>query len=224
MPQRTTACRCGQASYRCGSWQQSRCRTSAATFRCPTTSTDMRVLNPSLQWLMAKARQQELRCAAAAARRPRRRQRCQMASFAPLPAVTIRHGLPDDGLALLRLAALDSAEPLQQPVLVADVDGELHAALSLRDGAVIADPFRRTSLLVELLLARHAQLVAATPAVADARSGRQVGRVLRARLRAAPHRPPPGSGDEYRRSAQISHGSGARPAHDRRRPRARSVA
>ncbi len=74
------------------------------------------------------------------------------------PAVTIRQAFPDDGLALTRLAGLDEAEPLEQPVLVAEVDGELCAALSLRDGRVIADPFRRTVALAELLLARAVQL------------------------------------------------------------------
>jgi hypothetical protein len=45
-----------------------------------------------------------------------------------------------------------------QPILVAEVDGELRAALSMVDGAVIADPFHRTAPLVELLAARAVQL------------------------------------------------------------------
>jgi hypothetical protein len=48
-----------------------------------------------------------------------------------------------------------------QPILVAEVDGDLRAALSMVDGAVIADPFHRTAPLVELLAARAVQLPAA---------------------------------------------------------------
>lgn len=79
-------------------------------------------------------------------------------------SVTIRDAFPDDALALVRLATLDSAEVPPQPILVAEVNGELRAALSLRDGAVIADPFRRTQALVELLSSRATQLaMAAAP-------------------------------------------------------------
>jgi hypothetical protein len=75
-------------------------------------------------------------------------------------SVTIRHAFPDDALALVRLAALDSAEVPPEPVLVAEMNGELRAALSMRDGAVIADPFHRTTALVQLLRARAEQLAA----------------------------------------------------------------
>ncbi|MGH2887850.1 MAG: hypothetical protein ACRDPA_34995 [Solirubrobacteraceae bacterium] len=44
------------------------------------------------------------------------------------------------------------------PLLLAEADGALRAALSLRDGAVIADPFHRTAPLVSLLVARSQQL------------------------------------------------------------------
>jgi len=74
-------------------------------------------------------------------------------------AVTIRAAWPADADALVRLAALDSAvAPPAEPLLVAEVAGELRAAISLRDGAVIADPFAATAALVELLEARAAQL------------------------------------------------------------------
>jgi hypothetical protein len=88
-------------------------------------------------------------------------------------SVTIRHAFPDDELALIRLAALDSAEVPSQPMLVAELDGELLVALSLRDGAVIADPFHPTRPLVGLLLARGKQLSSA-----DARPGRARGGAL----------------------------------------------
>jgi hypothetical protein len=74
--------------------------------------------------------------------------------------ITIRPGYADDHLALVRLAALDSAAVPPAPLLVADVDGELGAALSLRDGTSIADPFRPTADIVALLRAHAA---AATP-------------------------------------------------------------
>ncbi len=76
-------------------------------------------------------------------------------------AVTIRSAFPDDEAGLARLAVLDSAASLRPPMLVAEVDGELRAALSLANGAMIADPFRPTAALLDLLAARAAQLVAA---------------------------------------------------------------
>jgi hypothetical protein len=76
-------------------------------------------------------------------------------------SLTIRFADSLDCQALAALAVLDSAEPLQLPALVADVDGELQAALSLVDSAVIADPFRPTRELVELLHARAGQLARA---------------------------------------------------------------
>ena len=68
-----------------------------------------------------------------------------------LPPITIRPAYADDARTLARLAALDSAALPPMPMLVAEVDGELQAALSLSDGRAIADPFRATALLVTLL-------------------------------------------------------------------------
>jgi hypothetical protein len=70
--------------------------------------------------------------------------------------IMIRPGYGDDHRALARLAALDSADIPAQPLLVAEVDGELQAALSLRDEAVIADPFHPTAEIVALLRAHAA--------------------------------------------------------------------
>jgi hypothetical protein len=77
--------------------------------------------------------------------------------------LTLRFAFPDDQVVLARLAALDSSEPPPQPVLIAEVDGEPRAALSLADGRVVADPFRFTLPLVALLRARAAQLSGAGP-------------------------------------------------------------
>jgi hypothetical protein len=72
--------------------------------------------------------------------------------------ITIRPGYADDERALYRLAALDSAAGVPPaPLLVAELDGELSAALSLTDGSSIADPFRPTADIVALLRAHAGQ-------------------------------------------------------------------
>ncbi|HEY1715287.1 MAG TPA: hypothetical protein VGG07_20460 [Solirubrobacteraceae bacterium] len=78
-----------------------------------------------------------------------------------LSQITIRPGYADDHLALVHLAALDSSAVPAGPLLVAELDGELGAALSLADGTSVADPFRPTADIVALLRAHAA---AATPA------------------------------------------------------------
>jgi hypothetical protein len=66
-------------------------------------------------------------------------------------AVTFRSGHAGDGRSLERLAGMDSARPLQGPVVVAEVGGEIRAAVSLETGRHIADPFHRTAALVAVL-------------------------------------------------------------------------
>ena len=73
-------------------------------------------------------------------------------------AIVIRLGRPEDEPAVASLAALDSSPVPAGPILVAEADGALRAALSLQDGAVIADPFHRTVSFVALLRARAEQL------------------------------------------------------------------
>jgi hypothetical protein len=98
-----------------------------------------------------------------------------------LDSVTLRFAFPDDAAALDQLAALDSSEPPAMPVLLGEVEGQPIAALSLADGAVIADPFRHTVAVVELLRARAGQLTEARSAPAwPLRSFRAA---FRARLR-----------------------------------------
>jgi hypothetical protein len=86
----------------------------------------------------------------------------------------IRPGYADDALAVSRLATLDSAssDP-SAPLLLAEVDGVLRAALSLRDDAAIADPFFPSAALVELLRT-HARTMT-TARRAGARRGRHRG-------------------------------------------------
>ena len=63
-----------------------------------------------------------------------------------------------DAAALRRIAERDSTRPLAGPVLGAEVEGDLRAAVSLRSGRVVADPFFPTAELVELLCARAEHL------------------------------------------------------------------
>jgi hypothetical protein len=75
------------------------------------------------------------------------------------PALTLRYAVPADAGALDRLAQLDSAHAPRGVVLVAEVGGEVWAAISLDDPRVaIADPFRPTGELVALLTERARQL------------------------------------------------------------------
>ena len=78
-------------------------------------------------------------------------------------SVSIRRAGPHDAPALCRLAALDSAAPLRGEVLLAELEGEPLAALSLTDGAAVADPFRPTAGLVALLELRRGQMRGAEP-------------------------------------------------------------
>ena len=64
-----------------------------------------------------------------------------------------------DARKLERLAALDSAPTPAGPTLVAEMDGQLVAALPLSGTAqAVADPFVPTAPVVELLRLRAAQL------------------------------------------------------------------
>lgn len=113
--------------------------------------------DPRLHRLLAQARMEELRRLSA-----HHVPRSLPEDSRPAPvelAVTLRYGFPDDAEAIARLATLDSSLPPAPPILLAEVAGELRAALSLRDGTVVADPFHRTGGLVDLLRARAVQLI-----------------------------------------------------------------
>src|SRR5688500_2241808 len=70
------------------------------------------------------------------------------------PAIAIRRAGDDDRQAIANLAALDSAREPVGTVLLGEVDGEAWAALSVDDGHAVADPFRRSAPIVDLLRAR----------------------------------------------------------------------
>lgn len=71
--------------------------------------------------------------------------------------VTIRLASPGDLPGTVRVAERDTRPVPQSPVLVAVCEGEIVAALSLRDGQAAADPFRPTADIVALLRCRAGQ-------------------------------------------------------------------
>jgi hypothetical protein len=75
-----------------------------------------------------------------------------------MTTVSLRLATAADRPALDLLATLDSAQPLDGSVLVAEAGGSVRAARSLRDGRTIANPFAPTADLIVLLAARAALL------------------------------------------------------------------
>lgn len=87
-------------------------------------------------------------------RRPRPRR-----SPAEDEAVLIRHAAAADEPAIARLAALDERPQLPGGErLVGELGGRVVAALDVRSGRSVADPFVATSGVVELLGLRAAQV------------------------------------------------------------------
>jgi hypothetical protein len=83
-----------------------------------------------------------------------------VASNPAVAGVVVREANGRDAAPLERLAQLDSARVPAAPMLVAEVDGDLRAAISMADGAVIANPFVRTRDLVAMLQTRAGHLPA----------------------------------------------------------------
>ena len=75
--------------------------------------------------------------------------------------IEIRRANGDDIADLRTLADLTEREIPAAPILVAEVDGALLAAMSRRTGEIIADPFAPTADVVALLRFRASQLDAA---------------------------------------------------------------
>ncbi len=82
----------------------------------------------------------------------------QQSVDASSPALTLRYAVPADADALDRLAQLDSRHAPRGVVLVAEVGGELWAAISVDGHQAVADPFRPTGEVVALLAQRARQL------------------------------------------------------------------
>ena len=87
-------------------------------------------------------------------------------------SLTIRHASATDEADLIRLAALDSSRVPSGELLVAQVDGNLVAALSVDTGASIADPFEHTAAIVDSMRAQIRQSRAPRPAVLPGHLGR----------------------------------------------------
>jgi hypothetical protein len=89
-----------------------------------------------------------------------RRARQQRAQHEPDPheCVTVRRYRPKDAAALRRISQLEGRPLPAEPMLVAEVDGQLLAARSLARRETVADPFHHTAGLIELLDLRSAHL------------------------------------------------------------------
>ena len=72
----------------------------------------------------------------------------------PTSEIRIRAARAEDLAPVARVAGRDTSPLPAEPLLVAEVDQDLRAAISLADGAVVADPFHRTAELVEMLRIR----------------------------------------------------------------------
>jgi hypothetical protein len=122
----------------------------------------MHMNSPQLNMAVAHANSDDLRRAAVGSNRKRHPPQPRPA-IAAERSVTIRLGVPADQNRLDRLAVLDSSRTPASPILLAEVDGQLHAAIALSGGSVIADPFRPTADLIGLLRARAHQLNRSSP-------------------------------------------------------------
>lgn len=122
------------------------------------------MISPRLDMIVARAKADDFQRAATDRRITR--SRAQPPRSRPVERnVTIRLGAPRDEHRLARLAELDSSQPAAEPLLLAEVDGQLAAAISLSDGTIVADPFRPTADVVDLLRVRAAQLGRSSPIV-----------------------------------------------------------
>lgn len=72
--------------------------------------------------------------------------------------IAIRSARPGDAAEIRRLAQLADRPVPAEPVLLAESDGSVVAALSTSTNDVVTDPFRATGDLVALLRLRSAQL------------------------------------------------------------------
>lgn len=97
-------------------------------------------------------------------------------------SITIRAANAADTAVLHRLAALDETATIFLPALIAEQDGRPVAALSLADGMVAADPFVRTTSIVELLELRAQRLTRQSASRLRRTLGHRSGRPVAARV------------------------------------------
>jgi hypothetical protein len=77
-----------------------------------------------------------------------------MLSMTSTSILSIRPAEPTEDRILRDLSELDATPQLTRPALLAIVDDQPVAAVSLTDGRIAADPFTRTEDVVVLLRAR----------------------------------------------------------------------
>jgi hypothetical protein len=128
-------------------------------------------MNTAINTLLAAEHVADLRRAA-----DRSRATPSSAAAAPAPAIELRI-VHAEARAVRRLAALDDAPELTGQVLLALVNDDAVAGLSLQDRRVVANPFVPTREVVALLRLRAEHL-------SGARAHRPLRRLLRARLAA----------------------------------------
>ena len=92
--------------------------------------------------------------------------------------IIIRAARPEDMPEIAKVAGRDTHELPAGPLLVAKVSGHVRAAISLTDGSFVADPFHRTSELVQMLRIRAG--TAGTSKVTPLRRSRRRFAALRA--------------------------------------------
>lgn len=96
--------------------------------------------------------------------------------------LAIRPAVDADAPAVIRLAALDSAQVPAGPLLLGLLDARAVVALALVTGAVVADPFTPTLDVIALVRARAERLNGAANASAEATAGAAPARLSAARL------------------------------------------
>lgn len=105
----------------------------------------------------------------------RRRKPRLLAARAPGSAarITLRPATDEDGEAVARLAALYDRPVPKGPLLLAEVDAELQAALTLAGDCELMEPYLPTAALVELLAlrARHLREQLSPAEAAQVKSG-----------------------------------------------------
>lgn len=78
-------------------------------------------------------------------------------------SISIRPFADSDAQAVRAVAQRDSSMVPAGMLLVAEVEGQVRAVLSLDTGEVVADPFAPSAALVDLLRTRARQLTGARP-------------------------------------------------------------
>lgn len=83
----------------------------------------------------------------------------QAAAVVTEPAVCIRLAAAGDAAAMKRLAGLEGRAVPEGDALIAVVDERILAAIAVKDGETLADPFRPTAGLVDRLIAARAHML-----------------------------------------------------------------